>query len=93
MTERSKRILDNYPHIHLFGNLYLVRNYTYQARRFSLWTPYLSKPCLECKYYFSENGVCQSKKVATMGYGYVGLSEYLFCSPCKDESENGGEQG
>ena len=43
MTERSKRILKYYPNIHLFKNVYLVRMYTYKARRLSFWTIYFAQ--------------------------------------------------
>lgn len=38
--------------------------------------------CKNCEYYHKENKTCQAKKCATGGYGYVSLSDRLFCSPC-----------
>ena len=40
-------------------------------------------PCKECVYYHPENNTCQSKKVATSGYGYVPLMDRIFCEPYK----------
>ena len=39
--ERIKRFRDNgYTTIHLFGNWYLVRNYSVNYKKFSLWGLY-----------------------------------------------------
>ena len=35
--ERTRRIINHYPYIHLFGKWYLVRRYTYPVKRWSLW--------------------------------------------------------
>lgn len=35
--ERTRRIINHYPYIHLFGKWYLIRRYTYPAKRWSLW--------------------------------------------------------
>lgn len=42
--------------------------------------------CKNCEYYHKENKTCQAKKCATGGYGYVSLSDRLFCSPCTTPS-------
>ena len=44
-------------------------------------------PCAECVYYVKENNTCQSKKVATSGYGYVSFFDRLFCEPCKPKED------
>lgn len=35
--------------------------------------------CKDCEFYHKENKTCQAKKRATGGYGYVSLSDRLFC--------------
>lgn len=37
--------------------------------------------CKACEYYHKENKTCQLKKCSTGSYGYVSLSDRLFCSP------------
>ena len=43
-------------------------------------------PCKECSYYCKENNVCQSKKAATGGTGYVTWLDKLWCKPYKQET-------
>ena len=42
--------------------------------------------CKDCEYYHKENKTCQLKKCSTGSYGYVSLSDRLFCSPCINPS-------
>lgn len=47
----------------------------------------MRNPCKECDYYHLENNTCQSKKVATMGSGYVTFMDRLFCEPYKADGK------
>lgn len=47
----------------------------------------MRNPCKECDYYHPENNTCQSKKVATMGDGYVTFMDRLFCKPYKADGK------
>lgn len=42
----------------------------------------MKNKCEKCIYYHEENNTCQSKKCSTSGYGYVTLTDRLFCKPC-----------